>query len=97
MNFYEEHAIETYRSLITISVQAFKGLQLLNGGAVVALLAYFGQEPEASDVLLRGKYPMTLFVAGLVASTFAFFTSYLTQLALHNENIEKLALVSCHT
>ena len=87
MSFKEEHAIETYRSLISISAQAFKGLQFLNGGAVVALLAYFGQVSTASDVLLRAKFPMALFVTGLVASTLAFFTSYLTQLALHNENL----------
>lgn len=89
MNFKQEHAIETYRSLINIANQAFKGLQFLNGGAVVALLAYFGQVSTASDTLLRAKFPMALFVAGLVASTLAFFTAYLTQLALHNENIEQ--------
>lgn len=87
MSFNEEHAIETFKSLITISTEAFKALQWLNGGAVVALLAYFGQVSADPSILARAKVPMALFVAGLVASTVAFVTSYLTQLALHNENI----------
>ena len=46
MSFNDEHAIETYKSLISISTEALKAFQWLNGGAVVALLAYIGQRPE---------------------------------------------------
>lgn len=87
MNFNEEQAIETFKSLITISTEAFKALQWLNGGAVVALLAYFGQVSSDPSIVARAYVPMALFVAGLVVSTAAFVTAYLTQLALHNENI----------
>jgi hypothetical protein len=86
MNFNDEHAIETYKSLISISVEAFKALQWLNGGAVVALLAYIGQRPELAE---PARIALSLFVVGLVAATAAFFTSYLTQLALYNEDIRK--------
>ena len=88
MSFNDEHAIETYKSLISISTEAFKALQLLNGGAAVALLAYLGQvAPTHPTVLVHATMPLGLFVAGLVAGTVVYITSYLTQLALHNENI----------
>lgn len=88
MSFNDEHAIETYKSLISISTEAFKALQLLNGGAVVALLAYLGQAAPAHPVLLaQAKLPLGLFIAGLVASTLVYVTAYMTQLALHNENM----------
>jgi hypothetical protein len=88
MSFSEEHAIETYKSLISISTDAFKALQLLNGGAIVALLAYLGQmAPARPELLNHAKRPLALFVAGLVLGTLVYITSYLTQLALHNENM----------
>jgi hypothetical protein len=84
MSFNEEHAIETYKSLISISTEALKALQLLNGGAVVALLAYLGQHPKLA---LSARGALGLFVLGLVAGTTVFITSYLTQLALYNESV----------
>jgi hypothetical protein len=36
------HIRETFRGLITISVEVVKMLALINGGAAVALLAYLG-------------------------------------------------------
>ena len=88
MAFKDEHAVETFKSLISISTEAFKALQLLNGGAVVALLAYLGQMvPTAPHLAAQAALPMALFIGGLVAGTLVYATSYLTQLALHNENI----------
>ena len=88
MSFEEQHAIETYKSLISISTEGFKALQLLNGGAVVAMLAYLGQlSSKCPELIYLAKLPLGLFVGGLVAGTFFFVTSYLTQLALHNENM----------
>lgn len=86
MSFNDEHAIETYKSLISISVEAFKALQWLNGGAVVVLLAYMGQRPDLAE---PARCALTWFVTGLVAATSTFITSYLTQLALYNEDIRK--------
>lgn len=43
MSFNEEHALETYKSLITVSMEGLKTLLLINGGAVVAMLAFLGQ------------------------------------------------------
>jgi len=88
MSFKDEHAIETYKSLIRISTDAFKALQFLNGGAVVALLAYLGKmAPTHPEILNHAKSPLIFFVAGLVSGTVVYVTSYLTQLSLHNENM----------
>jgi len=88
MSFEDEHKIETYKSLISISTEAFKALQYLNGGAVLAVLTYLGQitSPSAS-ALACIKLPIGLFLVGLVAATLVYLTSYATQLTLHNENI----------
>jgi len=51
----QQHAAETYKSLITISVEVFKALVLLNGGAVVALLAYLGQAANKSQVAAHAR------------------------------------------
>ena len=74
MNFNEEHAIETYKSMISISVEGMKALQLINGGAVVALLAYLGQVSNRAQLAGQIGCPVFLFVLGLTAGTFAFFT-----------------------
>ncbi len=81
MSFNDEHAIETYKSLISISTEALKAFQWLNGGAVVALLAY------RSELAVPAKCALTLFVLGLIAASAAFVTSYLTQLSLYNEDV----------
>lgn len=66
-----------------------KALQLLNGGAIVALLAFLGQVAEKQPQMLSAaKLPLGLFVSGLVAGTLVYITSYLTQLSLHNENMK---------
>lgn len=85
MTFDEEHALETYKSLIGFGTEALKAMQLLNGGAIVALLAYLGQvKPEASVAKSIGC-PLMFFIIGLSISTFAFLLAYLTQFSLFNE------------
>ena len=41
------HPEETYKSLITISVELLKALALINGGAAVAILAYLGRTRQS--------------------------------------------------
>lgn len=82
-----QHAIETYKSLVQISVAGLKLLALLNGGAAVALLAYLGniagKGVPAPDVRLS----MACYLLGLVLCGLAFVASYLTQLRLYNEAV----------
>ena len=89
MDFREEHAIETYRSLISITLAGLKTLMLINGGAVVAILAYLGQSPQGPVLAPRVLWPLGAFVAGVVFCVFAFLGSYQTQFALYNEAVHQ--------
>jgi len=79
------HQIETYKSMIGISLEVLKLLALLNGGAAVALLAYLGNVAGKGTHLVDMRVPMGCYVAGLVLCGLAYFGSYLTQLRLFNE------------
>jgi hypothetical protein len=87
LDFRKEHAIETYRSLISISLAGFKTLMLINGGAVVAILAYLGQSPQGPTLAPRVLWSLGAFVAGVLFCVGAFFGSYQTQFKLYNESI----------
>ena len=86
MGFDEDQALETYKSMISIGTEALKALQLINGGAIVALLAYLGQASGRPQLAALAAKPLTLFVGGLVAATLAFLGTYITQLTLLNEH-----------
>lgn len=86
-DIHKEHAVETYKSLIQISVEGMKLLALLNGGAAVALLAYLGNVASKCGPVPDMRFSMIYFLAGLVLCGLCFVTSYLTQLALYNEAI----------
>jgi hypothetical protein len=87
-----EHTIETYKSMIGISAEALKTLQVLNGGAIVALLAYLGQVPAKPCQVARIAFPLALFVVDLLCGTFGFLFSYFTQFALYNESLGRSGL-----
>jgi|SRR4029453_2231844 hypothetical protein len=87
MDFNEEHAIETYRSLLRISLAGLKTLMLINGGAVVALLTYLGQSPQGPTLAPHVWWSLGAFVGGVVLCVAAFFSSYQTQFALYNESV----------
>ena len=86
MSIDDDHALETYKSLISFGTEALKALQLLNGGAIVALLAYLGQAklPHSTQSIFA---PLVLFVVGLSLGTLCFLGAYLTQFALFNESV----------
>ena len=79
------HYTETYKSLITLSVEGFKFCALANGGAAVALRAYLsniaGKGATAPDI----RVSMAWFLAGLALCGLAMFLAYLTQLYLFRE------------
>jgi len=85
MGFDEDQALETYKSMISVGTEALKALQLINGGAIVALLAYIGQSSERPQLAALATKPLSLFLGGLVAATLAFLGTYLTQFTLLNE------------
>jgi hypothetical protein len=81
----DQHWLETYKSLITLSVEAFKFSALANGGAAVALLAFLGNVAARGAATPDMRCPMAAFLTGLVACGFALLFAYLTQLKLLNE------------
>ena len=87
MTFNEEHALETYKSLISFGTESLKALQLLNGGAIVALLAYLGQTKIVPSVANNIGCPLIFFIIGLSISMFTYFLAYFTQLSLFNETV----------
>jgi hypothetical protein len=87
VNHLSNRADETYRSLVSLSAEALKALLLLNGGAVVALLAYLGHASGAALLARYLMYPCFFFVLGLVFAALALGFAYLTQLAFYNRDV----------
>jgi hypothetical protein len=87
MPFHDDHLLETFKSLVLISIEGLKALLLVNGGAVVALLAFLGQSSLGPTIAPRAAEPISWFVAGTALSTFSFAGSYATQFALYNERV----------
>lgn len=87
MTFQDDHKIETYKSMISISVEGLKTLLLINGGAVVVMLAYLGQSARGWEIAPHAMWPLAFFVIGIFAATFSFFGSYFTQFTLYNESL----------
>lgn len=93
----EWHLTETYKSLITLSIEALKILALINGGAAVAILAYLGS--LASHTAAPLHLPVTIKLAllcycfGLLLTAFAFLLSYSTELGLYDEELLRREIV----
>ena len=85
MSFEEDHALETYKSMLSISVEGLKALLLINGGAVVAMLAYLGQSSQGQAVALHAWPALAFFIAGIFSCVLAFVGAYITQFVLFNE------------
>ena len=65
-NSESQHFIETYKSLITLSIEGFKFCALANGGAAVAILSYLGNVSAKGSAVADMRCPMAAFLAGLV-------------------------------
>jgi uncharacterized membrane protein YidH (DUF202 family) len=82
----DQHWIETYKSLITLSIEGFKFALFANGGAAVALLAYLGNVSGKGSSVPDMHCAMAKFLVGIVACGLAMVFAYLTQLQLLNES-----------
>jgi len=87
MTFQDDHALETYKSMISVSGDAIKNLLLINGGAVVAMLAYLGQSSQGPVLAKHAWLPLSLFIAGIFCSLVASWGAYWTQFLLFNESV----------
>jgi hypothetical protein len=81
------HIEETYKGLITISVEVIKMLVLVNGGAAVAVLAYLGNMHSAHAALMMPA--LRRFCFGIFSVVLAVIFAYLTQLRLYNEERDR--------
>lgn len=88
VEFDRQHKIETYKSMISISVEAFKYLALLNGGAAAGMLAAADKMVKILP-LCSLRFTLACFVVGLVADGLALFLSYWTQNSLFNEGFSR--------
>jgi hypothetical protein len=84
-NHTQNHWQETYKSLITISLEGFKFISIANGGAAVALLAYLGNIASNGTTVPDMRWSMAAYLAGLFFCGLALFSSYLTQFFLLQE------------
>ena len=84
---WQWHLSETYKGLITLSVEALKMLALVNGGAAVAVLTYLGSLVSRAPVAHQPEIKPALlwYCGGLLATLMAFLFAYVTQLRLYNE------------
>jgi hypothetical protein len=82
---YQDHWLETYKSLISISLEGFKFSALANGGAAVAILAYLGNVAGKGAAVPSMQIPMFAFLLGLVFVGLSMVFAYLTQLKLLHE------------
>lgn len=91
MDKWDFHPQETYKSLISIAIEALKALALVNGGAAVAILAYLGNvASRASAMRLPNMiWPLACFAGGLFLTLVAFIGAYLTQLQLYQEDLAR--------
>jgi hypothetical protein len=88
-NSENQHFIETYKSLITLSIEGFKFCALANGGAAVAILSFLGSVSSKGNAVPDMRLSMGAFLAGLVACGLAMLFAYLTQLRLLNESANR--------
>lgn len=89
----KEHQITTYQSLITISTEGYKFLGLINGGALVAMLAFVGNLVSKDVKLINYAMPFYFFTYGLVACGMAMFFGYLTQFRVLNQKNEIVPII----
>src|SRR3990170_387884 len=89
MDFEDERKLETFRSLIQISLSGLRLLAILNGGAAVGLLAYLGNVAGKTAAVPDMRFSIGCYLLGLVLTGFAFVFSYRTQLRLFNELMER--------
>jgi hypothetical protein len=84
---WEWHIQETFKGLVTLSVEALKVIALVNGGAAVAILTFCGNISAKGDSSYLGNFKPSLFwyCGGLASTMVAFIVAYLTQLRLYHE------------
>lgn len=84
-----ERGTEILRSLSALAAEALKASLLINGGAIVALLAYAGTAPSSVRAETAHSFSGALlfFGAGVFCATLALGLSYSAQLRFYNSRV----------
>lgn len=83
--FKQEHALETYRGMLQSASSGVKYVVVVNGGAVIALLAHLGNEAAKGGLLPNLSTSLSWFLAGIVFGGLASVSVYATNFVLFNE------------
>jgi hypothetical protein len=84
--FEDQHRLETYKSLISLSTEGFRFSAFANGGAAVAMLAYLGNVAGGKCLHTPDmRVPMGAFLAGLLMCGIVMVLAYFTQLRLFQD------------
>ncbi|WP_215843664.1 hypothetical protein HHS34_007285 [Acidithiobacillus montserratensis] len=76
--------IETYKSIISLSVELYKALLLLNGGGLIALLTYIGSQHGLAPTNTWLSSAIYIFIGGLSLVPISFALSYGVQIGIYN-------------
>jgi hypothetical protein len=82
--------VETYKSLISISVELYKTLLLLNGGGIIALLTYIGSRNKDYIASPHISCSIYIFISGVAVVPIAFALSYGIQFAIYKQYLQNL-------
>lgn len=86
--FNKAHQVETYKSILTISLEVLRALILVNGGAAAGMIATLD---KLRTVITANalQNAMIFFVLGLIAAVLAGCAGYFTQYSLHETNMQR--------
>ena len=98
MTDYEtQKAIETYKSLINVSLELYKTLLLINGGGIIAILAYIGTRPIKYVIGNDLRNAGIAFLVSLFFTVLAIGSSYYVQFMLHKNRSESTYFIAAKT
>lgn len=83
--YYRQRGLENLKAMVSLANEGLKALVLINGGAIVALLAFLGNEKYSGQGLERFQVPVLFFALGVGAGLFGYVMAYATQFVLQNE------------
>jgi hypothetical protein len=75
-------AVEAFKALVVIPIEAFKYLALVNGGAAVALLTFMGSRAKENCAYPPVGSALAWFVAGLVICGLGLSAFYMFKLSV---------------
>jgi len=70
---------EAHGSVIALMLESAKAMLLLNGGAIVALLAFVGQASDRVSLAAASIRPFSAFLSGIVFASMALISTYLAE------------------